>query len=136
MKKSDAIQLLGGSQALAAQELGVTRQAVHDWPEVLSEQVADKVTKTLLKMREKVLKAHAGMADIPKEERDALADKIGISSDTLYQIMTSRKVPSALLARKIADADKRFKLEELRPKDYWIYWPELKGGKLAKENKA
>jgi hypothetical protein len=43
MRKSTAIQLLGGSIASAAKELGVTYQAVGKWPDPLPDRVADRV---------------------------------------------------------------------------------------------
>lgn len=43
MKKSEAIQLLGGSVKEAAATLGVTYQAVEKWPEELPPRIADRV---------------------------------------------------------------------------------------------
>ena len=43
MTKHQAIDLLGGSVTTAAAELGITRQAVEKWPEVLPNRIADRV---------------------------------------------------------------------------------------------
>lgn len=43
MTKQQAISLLGGSATSAAAELGVTRQAVDKWPDVLPDRIADRV---------------------------------------------------------------------------------------------
>lgn len=43
MTKQQAIGLLGGSVTSAAAELGVTRQAVEKWPDVLPDRIADRV---------------------------------------------------------------------------------------------
>ena len=43
MKKSNAIEMLGGSVAEAARTLGVTVQAVNKWPEDLPLRIADRV---------------------------------------------------------------------------------------------
>lgn len=43
MTKQQAIDLLGGSATAAAAELGVTRQAVEKWPDVLPLRIADRV---------------------------------------------------------------------------------------------
>lgn len=44
MKKADAIQILGGSIAKAAEEVGSSYQAVDKWPELLPTRIADRVT--------------------------------------------------------------------------------------------
>ena len=43
MKKKLAIELLGGSAAAAADELGCSYQAVMKWPETLPRRIADRV---------------------------------------------------------------------------------------------
>lgn len=47
MRKSEAIELLGGSIAAAAEAVGVTYQAVDKWPEELSDRVSDRVQAAL-----------------------------------------------------------------------------------------
>lgn len=44
MKKADAIQILGGSIAKAAEEVGSSYQAIDKWPELLPARIADRVT--------------------------------------------------------------------------------------------
>lgn len=43
MLKSDAIQLLGGSVRTAAAALGIFPQAIYQWPDVLSEDIENRV---------------------------------------------------------------------------------------------
>ena len=47
MRKTEAIQLLGGDEHSVAKAIGVTYQAVRKWPEVLSEKVSDRVQAAL-----------------------------------------------------------------------------------------
>jgi hypothetical protein len=47
MLKTDAIGLLGGTLTTAARAIGVTPQAVRDWPEVLPARIADRVQAAL-----------------------------------------------------------------------------------------
>lgn len=44
MKKQTAIEILGGSIAKAAEEVGSSYQAVDKWPEFLPARIADRVT--------------------------------------------------------------------------------------------
>lgn len=58
MRKDEAIQLLGGSVARAAESIGVSYQAVNKWPEVLTPRIEDRVYAALWRMqRRKVVKA-------------------------------------------------------------------------------
>ena len=43
MQKKHAIELLGGTVAAAAKEVGVSYQAVDKWPEMLPARIADRV---------------------------------------------------------------------------------------------
>lgn len=43
IRKTEAIEMLGGSTREVAAALGVSYQAVDKWPEVLSDKVADRV---------------------------------------------------------------------------------------------
>ncbi|MBV7418459.1 Cro/Cl family transcriptional regulator [Comamonas sp. CMM03] len=43
MKKSDCIEILGGTPGLAAAAIGVSPQAVSDWPDVLPPRISDRV---------------------------------------------------------------------------------------------
>lgn len=43
MKKSEAIELLGGSVSEAAKAIGVTYHAVKKWPDELPPRIADRV---------------------------------------------------------------------------------------------
>lgn len=43
MHKSKAIELLGGSIATAAEAIGISYQAVNQWPDELPDRIADRV---------------------------------------------------------------------------------------------
>ena len=43
MKKSEAIELLGGTVSAAAEAIGITRSAVSQWPEELPDPIRDRV---------------------------------------------------------------------------------------------
>jgi hypothetical protein len=47
MRKSKAIELLGGSVASAAKTIGVSYQAIDKWPEDLPRRLADRVLAAL-----------------------------------------------------------------------------------------
>lgn len=47
MKKSEAIQALGGTVTSAAREVGITPQAVGQWPDELPPAIRDRVQAAL-----------------------------------------------------------------------------------------
>lgn len=47
MRKVKAIELLGGTTASAAREIGVSYQAIDKWPEELPPRIADRVLAVL-----------------------------------------------------------------------------------------
>ena len=47
MTKDEAIHLLGGSHKAAAEAVGITVQAVSQWPDELSKRVADRIAAAL-----------------------------------------------------------------------------------------
>lgn len=47
MKKAEALALLGGTLSTAAAEIGISPQAVNDWPEELPPRIADRVLAAL-----------------------------------------------------------------------------------------
>lgn len=47
MDKTEAIRLLGGTVAAAASAVGITAQAVSDWPDPLPQRIADRVQAAL-----------------------------------------------------------------------------------------
>ena len=51
MKKTDAINLLGGSRSSAAKALGVSYQAINKWPEYLSDRIEARVVAAIAKKR-------------------------------------------------------------------------------------
>ena len=50
MRKSEAIELLGGTVPAAAEAIGVTYQAVDKWPDPLPQRIADRVQAALWRM--------------------------------------------------------------------------------------
>lgn len=53
MKKSQAIQQLGGTASIAARKLGMTRQAVSQWPKVLTPRILERIEPVLLEEAKK-----------------------------------------------------------------------------------
>lgn len=53
MLKTEAIERLGGSVAAAAEEVGVSVQAIYQWPEVLPRRISDRVEAALARMRQR-----------------------------------------------------------------------------------
>jgi hypothetical protein len=51
MQKSKAIELLGGNTTAAAKAIGISYQAVNQWPDVLPPRIADRVAAALLRLR-------------------------------------------------------------------------------------
>lgn len=47
MRKSEAIELLGGSVPAAAEAIGITYQAVDKWPDELPDRITDRVQAAL-----------------------------------------------------------------------------------------
>lgn len=52
MNKAEAIQQLGGSIPAAAKAIGVSYQAVNQWPEVLPARIVDRVQAALWRMQQ------------------------------------------------------------------------------------
>ena len=51
MDKETAIKLLGGTPTLAAAAIGITAQAVSDWPDVLPPRISDRVQAALYRQQ-------------------------------------------------------------------------------------
>lgn len=52
MNKAEAIQQLGGSIPAAAKAIGVSYQAVNQWPEVLPVRIVDRVQAALYRKQQ------------------------------------------------------------------------------------
>lgn len=52
MNKAQAIQQLGGSIPAAAKAIGVSYQAVNQWPDVLPARIVDRVQAALWRMHQ------------------------------------------------------------------------------------
>ena len=50
MNKIEAIHLLGGSVAKAAEAIGINSQAISQWPEILPPRISDRVEAALWRM--------------------------------------------------------------------------------------
>lgn len=59
MDKKTAIQLLGGSVAQAAKNIGISYQAVAKWPEKLTPRIADRVIAAQMRLRRRPKKESA-----------------------------------------------------------------------------
>jgi molybdenum-dependent DNA-binding transcriptional regulator ModE len=57
MQKKRALELLGGSVASAAKEVGISYQAVRKWPDPLPQRIADRVEAALARRRRASKKA-------------------------------------------------------------------------------
>jgi hypothetical protein len=51
MLKTEAIQLLGGTTTSAAEAIGITPQAVSDWPDELPPRIEDRVLAALYRQQ-------------------------------------------------------------------------------------
>lgn len=51
MLKTEAIQMLGGTPTATAEAIGITPQAVNDWPDVLSARISDRVYAALARKK-------------------------------------------------------------------------------------
>ena len=51
MQKIKAIEMLGGSIKEAADAIGISYQAVRDWPDVLSDRISDRVEAAVARMK-------------------------------------------------------------------------------------
>lgn len=51
MKKATAIEQLGGSITAAAKAIGVSYQAVNQWPDTLPKRISDRVQAALWRMQ-------------------------------------------------------------------------------------
>jgi len=54
MKKSRALELLGGTVASAAEAIGISSAAVSQWPEELPDRIVDRVIAALVKLNKAV----------------------------------------------------------------------------------
>jgi len=64
MKKADAIKKLGGSISAAAKAIGISYQAVNQWPDELSRAIEDRVIAAEVRLNPKLRRA----LDAPAKE--------------------------------------------------------------------
>ena len=81
MKKSDAIEALGGTVLLAAEAVGVTPSAISQWPDELPSRLVDRVQAALWRKHqqdnEPEQDTHKTGADAGKRRHAAAADGEG-----------------------------------------------------------
>ena len=51
MQKSKAIELLGGNTTAAAKAIGISYQAVNQWPDILPPRIADRVAAAVARSK-------------------------------------------------------------------------------------
>lgn len=66
------------------------------------------------------------------KQRVQMAERLNTNAQYLYQILTSRRIASTVLAKKINTAFPACSLIDLRPTDWAGIWPELAKTKKAK----
>jgi DNA-binding transcriptional regulator YdaS (Cro superfamily) len=71
-----------------------------------------------------VMDLKAYLSPMTKDEREAFAKRCGSSRGHLQNICYGKKC-AAELAAAIERESKVVTRQELRPKDYWLVWPEL-----------
>lgn len=69
--------------------------------------------------------------NLPPDQRRMTAQLVDIDEQYLYQIIRGIKVAAPALARRLHDLDKEFRLQDLRPDDWHVIWPELIGAEGA-----
>ncbi len=50
MKKTEAIEMLGGTKTAASQAIGVSYQAVNKWPDELTKKIQDRVVAAVVRL--------------------------------------------------------------------------------------
>lgn len=63
MLKTEALELLGGTPAAAAREVGVSTQAISQWPDQLPPRIVDRVQAALWRISQRNGEAAADQAD-------------------------------------------------------------------------
>ena len=76
--------------------------------------------------------------NLTPDRRREFAQLVNIDEQYLYQIIRGMKVAAPALARRIHEIDPAFLLQDLRPDDWHLIWPELIGvdGSPAAQQKA
>jgi len=65
----------------------------------------------------------------PERRRD-IADLLGIDEQYLYQVVKELKKASPALAMRLHTIDPDARLQDLRPDDWQMIWPELADAKV------
>lgn len=67
------------------------------------------------------------------ERRYEVAKLLGINEQYLYQIINGLKTASPKLARRLNSLDASATLQDLRPSDWQVIWPELRAVRRSKQ---
>lgn len=59
------------------------------------------------------------------DRRREIAAKLQIDEQYVYQVFAGLKTASPALARKLHEIDPAARLQDLRPNDWSVIWPEL-----------
>lgn len=59
------------------------------------------------------------------ERRRQIAEQLGIDEQYVYQVFAQLKTASPALARQLNTLDPEAKLQDLRPADWQVIWPDL-----------
>lgn len=59
------------------------------------------------------------------ERRREIAALLNVEEQYIYQIGKGLRTASPALARQLNEIDPTARLEDLRPDDYWLIWPDL-----------
>lgn len=68
MRKTEAIQLLGGTNTATAAAVGVSVSAVSQWPDVLPQRIVDRVQAAQWRIANGVEHPKAASSDVAAEE--------------------------------------------------------------------
>ena len=68
MLKTQAIELLGGSVSAAAEAIGISYQAVNQWPDVLPARIADRVYAAIARKNMPELQGDTSAVAVAKTE--------------------------------------------------------------------
>lgn len=59
------------------------------------------------------------------ERRREIATLLSVDEQYIYQICKGLRTASPALARQLNEIDAAARLQDLRPDDYWLIWPDL-----------
>ena len=102
MKKSEAIELLGGTVTSAARAIGISPAAVSVWPDELRPRVADRVQAALWRIAQGVHQQAAPAAE-PADQEGRITDPGVRKIQRLADYFTERPLASNNAAPAVAE---------------------------------